>query len=196
MSSLRVSSIAARTGSGNIAIPTSNKIVGVDAGSVVAPGMIIQTAVVRSDLRATYSSSNSGNGNPVTPMDLTITPRFANSLIICQWMVNGELHQDNNFVIWKNGAIAPNGFNQESGNVRWSGYAAAFYDQNESSTPSNWKIVYADVPGSAATMTYGLAVRSSSASNYTFYLNSTVANAGADAYETMVSVGIIQEIAQ
>jgi hypothetical protein len=187
MSKLRVNELAARTG---------NVITLAEGAKIYQPGTVIQAAAIRSDLRASYSSSNTGNGNPVTPLNLTITPVFANSLIVCQWMVNGELHQDNNFLIWKNGALALNGFNQESGNVRWSGYTSAFYDQNESSTPSNWSIIYTDVPGSTASTTYGLAVRSSSTGNYTFFLNRTVANAGGDAHETMVSVGIIQEIAQ
>jgi hypothetical protein len=187
MSTLRVNTIGARTGG----------VVSMASGSrMYLPGSVVQTLAVRSDLRATYSSAASGNGNPVTPLNLTITPVFANSLIVCQWMVNGELHQDNNFLIWKNGALAANGLNQESGNVRWSGYASAFYDQNESSTPSNWSIIYTDTPGNTSANTYGLAVRSSSSGAYTFFLNRTVSSAGSDAHETMVSVGIIQEIAQ
>ena len=196
MSTLRVNEISARTGTGAIAVPSGNRIVSTEGGAIVAPGMVIQTVYVRTDERNTYSSNNTGNGTLVTPLNLAITPKFANSLILCQWMVNGELHQDNTFLIWKDGALASNGFNQQAGNVRWSGYTSAFYDQNESSTPSNWKIMYADAPGSTSPVTYGLATRSSSGSNYTFYLNRTVTSLGQDAHENMVSVGIIQEIAQ
>lgn len=196
MSKLRVSTLESRTGSGTIEVPTGNQIVGTDTGSVVAPGMVLQTVYVRTDERNAYSSNNTGNGTPVTPLNLTITPKFANSLILCQWMVNGELHQDNVFLIWKDGSLVSNGYNQQAGNVRWSGYTSAFYDQNESSTPSNWKIMYADAPGSTSPVTYGLATRSSSSGNFTFYLNRTVVSLGQDAYENMVSVGIIQEIAQ
>jgi hypothetical protein len=187
MSTIQVNEIQARTG-GVVTMASGTQL--------YSPGTVVQVLAVRSDLRATYSSSNSGNGNPVTPLDLTITPKFSNSLIVCQWMVNGEFHQDNNFLIWKNGALASNGYNQEAGNVRWSGYASAFYDQNESSTPSNWSIIYTDSPGNTSANTYGLAVRASSSAAHTFFLNRVVSGLGQDSYENMVSVGIIQEIAQ
>ena len=187
MSMLRTNEISTRTGSGDI------QVVG---GRIISPGAVLQTVYVRTDELNIYSSINSGDGTPIEPLNLSITPLYANSMILCQWMVNGELHQDNVLLIWKNGTLASDGFNQESGNVRWSGYASGFYDQNESSTPSNWKIMYADFPGSTAALTYGLATRSSSTGNYAFYLNRAIANAGANAYENLVSVGVIQEIAQ
>lgn len=196
MSTLKVNTITAGSGSGQIDIPTNNRISGNDVGSLYAPGLIVQTVLVRSDNRTTFGSAASGNGTPITDLNLTITPKFANSIIVCQWMLNGELHQDNVLLIWKNGALADNGYNQQAGNVRYSGYASAFYDQNESSTPSNWKILYSDTPGSTSPQTYGLACRSSSATAYTFYLNRTVASLGADAQENMVSFGMAQEIAQ
>lgn len=196
MSTLRTNAISARTGTGTIALPAGNRIVSTEGGAVVAPGMVIQTVYVRTDLRAAYSSSNSGNGNPVTPLNLTITPKFANSLLLCQWMVNGELHQDNVWLIWKDGALAPNGFNTSIGNIRTSGYVSAFYDQNEDTTPSNWKFIYADSPNSTSPVTYGLAVRSSSSANYTLALNRTLHDVTTDARESMVSVGFVQEIAQ
>lgn len=196
MSTLRTTAITSRTGTGNIVIPTGNRLVSTQSGAMAAPGMVLQTVYVRTDERNSYPSNNTGNGTPITPLNLTITPIHANSMILCQWMVNGELHQDNVFLIWQNGALAANGFNQQAGNVRWSGYTSAFYDQNESTTPSNWKIMYAGFPASTSPVTYGLATRSSSGSNYTFFLNRTVAALGQDAHENMVSVGIIQEIAQ
>lgn len=196
MSTVRTNAISSRTGTGEIALPVGNRLVSTEAGAVVAPGMVIQTVYVRTDERNSYASNNTGNGTPITPLNLTITPKFANSMILCQWMVNGELHHDNTFLIWKDGAVAPNGYNQQAGNVRWSGYTSSFYDADHSSTPSNWNIMYAGFPASTSPVTYGLATRSSSGSNYTFFLNRTIGSLGTDAYENMVSVGIIQEIAQ
>jgi hypothetical protein len=196
MSILKVNSISSKTGNGNIVVVTGNRLIGSDIGSLYAPGMIIQTIYVRTDERNVYSSNPSGNGIEVTPLNLTITPKLQNSMILCQWMVNGELHQDNVFLIWKNGQLSTNGYNTQAGNSRWSGYASAFYDQNESSTPSNWKIMYADTPNSTSPITYSLACRSTTTGTYAFYLNRTVSSIGADSYENMVSVGLIQEIAQ
>jgi hypothetical protein len=187
VSTLRVNQISTKSGTGNI------RVLG---GKIISPGSVVQTIAVRSDLRATYASNNSGNGTPITPLNLTITPVFANSLIVCQWMISGEMSNDDNFLIWRDGVLAIDGYNLESGNVRWSGYSAANYDANDASTPFSRSIIYTNVPGSTLQTTYGLAVRSSSATNYTFYFNRTVSSTGADGYETSVSAGIIQEIAQ
>jgi hypothetical protein len=161
-------------------------------------GSVIQTVFTRSDTRTTYASNNSGNGTTITALNLTITPRFANSRIYCQWMINGELHQDNTFVIHKDGAIqtSPAGYNTSVGNIRSSGYASGFYDQNEDSTPSNWQISYMDTSlGSISSRVYAPAVRGSGASNYTLALNRTISGSTADNYESMVSLGVAMEIA-
>jgi hypothetical protein len=160
-------------------------------------GSIIQTVYVRSDTRTSYASNNSGNGTTVSELNLTITPINANNRIICQWMINGEIHHNNVFLIHRDGALittaGEEGRNSVS-NSRWVGYASAFYDQNESSTPSNWVIMYSQIAGTAASRTYAPAVRSSIGTNYTFFLNRTVASTGADGNENMVSTGIAYEV--
>jgi hypothetical protein len=184
MSQLRVSSVTDLSGT----------------GSVYTPGHVVQVQTVRSDSRTTISSNNSGNGTTITQLNLSITPKFANSKLIMQWMINGEHHQDNLFLIHKDGSLITNsgeqGYNSESGNVRWSGIASGFYDQNESTTPSNWFIQYECIAGSTATQVFAPATRSSTGTNFTFYLNRTFASTGADANETMISNGTIWEIAQ
>jgi hypothetical protein len=160
-------------------------------------GSIIQTVYGRSDSRTTFASNSSGDGTTVSPLGLTITPTNANNRIICQWMINGELYQDNVWLIHRDGALittaGEEGRNSVSNN-RWSGYASAFYDQNESSTPSNWNIMYSQIAGSTASRTYAPAVRGSGASAYTFYLNRTVSIDGSDNYENMVSTCILYEV--
>ena len=160
-------------------------------------GSIIQTVYVRSDTRTSYASNNSGDGTTISELNLTITPINANNRIICQWMINGELHQDNVFLIHRDGALittaGEEGRNSVSNN-RWVGYASAFYDQNEDSTASNWMIMYSQIAGTTASRTYAPAVRSSSGTAYTFFLNRTIGSAGQDAYENMVSTGIIYEV--
>jgi hypothetical protein len=157
---------------------------------------VIQTVVVRNDARSTYSTNTTGNGTTVTPLNLTITPRFSSSIIICDWMINGELHQDNVFLVHKDGSLAANGYNLTSGNNRWAGLMSGFYDQNEDSTPSNWNLKYIDSSlGSIASRTYAPAVRSSSGTVYTFSLNGTISAAAQDFYERMVSIGVAYEVA-
>jgi hypothetical protein len=164
------------------------------------PDSIVQVKYIRTDLRTTYSSGTSGNGTTVAALNLTIVPKYANSLLLMQWMINGELHQDNVFLIHKDGAVITTatyeGYNNVLGNIRSSGVMSAFYDQNEDSTPSNWFLQYLVPASSVASAVYAPAVRSSSASAFTFALNRTISGSTGDAYESHISTGTIWEIAQ
>ena len=189
---------------GQLIYETDTKLVLYYTGTIwriaVPSGSVIQTVITRSDTRTTFSSNNSGNGTTVTPLNLTITPRFASSTIICDWMINGELHQDNIFLMHKNGALVTTasntGYNSAIGNIRSSGMMSAFYDQDQSSTPSNWKLTYVDSTTlSTASRTYAPAVRSSGVDNWTLALNRTLGGSTGDAHESMVSIGIAMEIA-
>ena len=73
---------------------------------------------------------------------------------------------------------------------------SAFYDNNDSSTMSNYFLQYAVPAGDTNSATYAPAIRASGATAYTFYLNRIVNSAGTDGQEISVSTGMIQEIAQ
>jgi hypothetical protein len=175
-------------------------IANASSGTIYTPGSVVQVQTVRTDSRATISSNNSGNGTTITQLNLSITPKFSNSLLVMQWAINFEAHHDNIFLIHKNGALitttGETGYNSEAGNARWSGFGSSSYDQNESSTPENILLQYFCVSGSTSSATFAPATRSSTGTNYTFYLNRTVGSLGADGNENMVSTGIIWEIAQ
>ena len=163
-------------------------------------GSVVQTVVRRSDVRTTYAANNSGNGTNVAELVLAITPKFASSTIICDWMINGEMHQDAVFLMHKDGSLVTasgnQGYNSAAGNARQSGMVSAFYDQNQDSTPSNWKLTYVDSTTlSTASRSYAPAVRGSGASNWTLALNHTLNGSNSDNYESMVSIGIAMEIA-
>lgn len=191
MSTLRVNNLANSGGTGSINLVAGNNL--------VIPGSIIQTVYVRTDTRTTYTSSPSGNGTIVTDLNLTISPKLSTSRLIMQWMINGELHQDNTFVIHKNSSLITDtgatGYNSSVGNIRSSGYTSAFYDQNEDSTPSNWFIQYSIISGATSSMTFAPAVKSSSTGTYTFAINRTISASTGDAYESMVSTGVLWEVA-
>jgi len=180
-------------------LPTGSRIVGTDTGSFHAPGSIVQTVYLRSDTLTSYASNNSGDGTTMSALGITITPKSATNRLICQWMINGEIHHDNVFLIHRDGALittaGEEGRNSVSNN-RWVGYAAAVYDGNDTaSTPCNWTLTYSQIAGSTTARTYAPATRSSGPTNYTFYLNRTVNSAGVDYHENMVSTAIIYEVA-
>jgi hypothetical protein len=170
------------------------------SGQFYYPGSVVQVQTVRSDSRVTFASNNSGNGTTVTPLNLSITPKFANSRLIIQWMVNCEVNNNDVFLIHRNGSLitttGETGYNSESGNVRWSGFVSANYDQDVASTPDNYFIQYSCIAGSTVSQVFAPAVKSTDATNYTFFLNRSALNTGQDGYETMVSTGTIWEIAQ
>jgi hypothetical protein len=185
---------------------TLQNTAGVDAltigatGQVYIPGSVVQVRYLRTDVRSTWSASPSGNGLTVSDLAINITPKFSNSRLIMQWMINGEIHHDSVFLIHKDASLitttGETGFNSVTGNIRSSGYASGLYDQNEDSTPTNLFLQYSAISGSTSSMTFAPAVRSSSGGTYTLALNRTISASTGDAYESMVSSGLIMEIAQ
>ena len=165
-----------------------------------APGSVVQVQTVRSDARVTMTAAASGNGLTISQLSIPITPKFANSKLIFQWVIQGEIHHDALFLVHKNGSLITNagetGYNAESGNVRWSGYSPSSYDNNQDSTPATYTIQYFATAGSKNLATFSPAVKASSGTAHTFSLNRVLGSAGQDAYETMVSTGIVWEIAQ
>jgi hypothetical protein len=163
-------------------------------GEFVHPGTILQFINIRSDAIVSYPFST-GNGTEISALNMTITPRYANSKLLIQWELGYESNYNGSIVIWKNGSIMSNGYNTVIGNQSWSGYATTAYDGGDvASTPNRNTITFIDSPGVTTATTYSLAVRSHEAS--TFRLNQAFSNAGANAYENQVSMGYIMEIAQ
>lgn len=179
-----------------------NKVITVVSGtSLYAPGMIVQSQRVRTDVKATYSMPTTGNGTSITDLGLTITPKFSNSLMLMTWMINHEVTYNMVFTIFQDGALITTsgyeGYNRESGNVRWSGVVSGVHDRADiSTTMTNAFIQYAIPAGSTAARTYTPAAKSSDATVNNFFLNRPVAGTGQDTWENGVSTGIIMEIAQ
>ena len=79
MSSLQVDQISAKGGSGTITIPTGNKLVGTDVGSIVASKGIVQLQYVSGYPTAHLSTVTTAEAT--TPLMGAITPKFANSVV-------------------------------------------------------------------------------------------------------------------
>lgn len=181
---------------GDVGIGTSNPRTLLDvSGGMYAPGHIIQVQTVQTSVQNTYNAAIGNVLTIVTPLDIVITPKKANSKIMLQWMLNGEIYQDILFVVMKNNT--PVGFNTTSGNVYTSGTVAGLYDVNENSTPGNFKIFWIDNNvGNTTPQTYSIGVKSTQSSTaYTLYLNRCINSLGGDEYEALVSNGVAFEIA-
>lgn len=178
--------------------------------SIGMQGAVVQTVYARTDARVSYSSPNTGNGTTVTDLNLTITPRYAESWIFCRWMINGEMSYNNVLLIHQDGSLVTGltlanyppgwqdraGFSTTAGNSAWSGMLAGGYDRDDNSTPANYELLWVDtLSGSTTQRTYAPAVRSSdTASTQTLVLNSTLGSTGGDNHERTVSMGFAMEI--
>ena len=75
---IRTDAISTVAGTGNISLQTGNKIVSPDVGSLVAPGMIVQTKYSK------FTSVFTLNSTTFTDIGLSVnfTPKYSNSLIM------------------------------------------------------------------------------------------------------------------
>lgn len=135
----------------------------------------------------------------LSDLNISITPKYSNSLLLVQWQVMYESDYNSVFRVYRDGGLVYTsgyqGYNENDGST-WSGIASLQYDTDVASTPSNQMIQYFVPSGSTATTTLQLAVRQSNSTGATFYLNRSVNSAGTGAYEIGVSTGVIWEIAQ
>lgn len=173
MSSLRVNSIANRTGAGNVTVPTGNAIVGTDIGSVRAPGNIIQVQYATSGF--VNQTINSASPVLLSGMSVNITPRFANSRIIVQGMVTASWSYVSSVHVFRNGVdLVPGhgGNNQSGGNTAlWTQYLSGSEAQAGNQVLT-FPVIYQDTPGVTTLLTYDLRANSGwSGGNTPFYFN-------------------------
>lgn len=199
---MRVTGDAALTTlSGTTTLNAGAKLYGTDTGSIKAPGTVVQVVTSRVDTQTTYSVAGNVNGSEITAMRVTITPKFANSLILIQWQLHGEGSATHDYVynVWKNGAVATGtyaGYNTASGNTAYSGIAQALpYEGDYSSTPFTQHMQFIDYPGVTTAVTYGPGVKDSYSSARTWYFNRAL-SAPQNGYEVAVSFVTAWEIAQ
>ena len=164
-------------------------------------GSIIQTRYSRTDNMSSWSCPLSVAGTVVTPLSIDITPKYSNSLLTIEWMINGETYHDFGFLIYQNELpITTTGYqgqnNTDLNSTKYN-YVVGRYDaaNNNDSTPMNYYLQYNTISGSTQSRSYNIAVRATSSAT-TFWLNRTFGSAGAASYENLVSSVLIMEIKQ
>jgi hypothetical protein len=139
-----------------------------------------------------------GNGTRLDALSLTVTPKKSTNIIICSWMITGEMHWDTTWVVHRNGSLITDsgqwGYNGDTGNTQWSGIVAGWYDNDYSSTPASLKLMYQQVANTTSQITITPAVRRAGTTDQWFYINRGQASVGTDAYEHTVSTGYLFEI--
>ena len=86
--------------SNTINVPSGHVIKG-EAGSIITPGTVIQTTMVRTDVRGSYynytQGDNQQNWTPIRQLQLRIRPLRVNSAIFVKFVVNYEMEYNS---IW------------------------------------------------------------------------------------------------
>jgi len=193
-------------GSGVVFIryPLTNRTVKVQSPSYISSkGSPIQVNYFRTDERSQWSAPVGLIGTPVRPAGLSITPKKRNSLIVMTWMLNGEVHWDTVWDIYVQNAVVSmsqfEGYNRQVvPRQRWAGYVSGFYDAqgNTDSTMESFFIQYSMIAPTTETYYFYPAIRSSTATAYTFSLNRCAGALGQDSYENAITTGMIMEIPQ
>jgi hypothetical protein len=163
-----------------------------------APGTVVQVEHVH--VHEHWYSSN-WNYSYVDPMQITIKPKFANSKMLIQMMINAEYNNwDAVWRIRRHIEYPTNYYHlmpQDALNspADTDGIAAVQYDNNNDSTMSTTNLLFVDWPKTSHAVTYKLLYKVAHATTSALvYLNRTVADAGQ--MEHAISTIVVTEIAQ
>lgn len=173
----------------------SNKINVPSGHTLYAPGHVIQVITLDNTGRAAQGFSTN-TALDIYGMELSITPKSANSKILIQARWFGEFTAADRvyntvFYVTRNGTK----INTQSDQI-WSGLtmAALSYEGTDaSSTPETASMFTTDYPGTTSAVTYRVAMLSDN--NGTLYTNRSV-GAITTGYELGTSGMILMEIAQ
>jgi hypothetical protein len=158
-------------------------------------GTVIGFNHIRTNAITSYSFAG---GTIISDLNIPITPKRANSLLVVQWMVTYESGYNATFRIFRDNSLIQTagyqGYNNTDGNA-WSGFAAVEYDSDVASTPNTSHIQFVIPAGSTAATTLQLGITQSAGGTETFRLNRAFNSIGGN-YEVGVSNATIWEIAQ
>tara|TARA_B110000467_G_C18222857_1_gene424046 strand:+ start:25 stop:990 length:966 start_codon:yes stop_codon:yes gene_type:complete len=163
-----------------------------------SPGTVVQVEHVHVH---EYWSSALWNYTHVEPMWITIKPKFANSKILVQMMINFEAYHNGVFRV-RRSIDYPHTYYHLMPQDAWNqpantdGLAPTTYDDNFQTTMHNVNISFVDWPKTCEAVTYRLMWKytTDGSTGKVFYLNRTLRDAGSD--EHTISSIIVTEIAQ
>ena len=179
MSTLFVNNLNTASGS-TITIPTCKQLIGTDTNSIKAPGMVVQlahrdpTAAMVSQVQASSTSYTNTN------YSITITPKYANSVILVLGdfqlgMANG--YNDYSYLTLKR--VISGGATTDLGHQTSSGanYGVAQRGGTNAYEWDSQTFTFPDKPNTTSAVTYQVWVRNNASSN-TVYIGWTTSSNG------------------
>ncbi len=174
-----------------------------DTTSISYPGRIVQMNHKMIHTRTSWTNPGSDTGSVSTDvpnMNINFQCKFANSLVIMEARVMGDIYHNTIFRYTVNGSkittAAYDSYNDDAGANRWSGLTCAAYEgaNNNTSTPGETYIMVYYKPGNTNNNTYRIVAREGNTSASANYINRCGASAGQNSYECGVSSIIMYEI--
>ena len=174
------------------------------SGNITVPqyGSVVNVTTVRYDGRPGYYAQSwlsYDNGSNLGALSITHNCQNSNNILVAQWQM--QIETDNNvvFKVLKDGSWIDNSFgdstNSSAGSDEWywKGLLCAYYDNNNSSTPSNYLLQYVGYAGKTGDIVLTPTFQYASGSG-NLYINRTYSSTGQDSHEICVSTGVCWEI--
>jgi hypothetical protein len=183
-----VSAAEIRDISGNITVPTI--------------GSVVNVSTMRYDGRPGYyaqswlSYNNTGN---LDVLSITHNCQHPSNILVVQWQLHLESNNDVVFKVLKDGTWNDNSFGDStnasapSDEWYWKGLLSAYYDGDDSTTPSNYLLQYVGYAGKTGNIVLTPSFQFTSGSG-NLYINRTVSSSGTDGQENGVCTGVCWEI--
>lgn len=200
VATLKVNQIESVNGNTNISIPTGERIVGVDTGSIAAPGTILQ--VKQAVISDTASSATGNTWATLSDFNISITPTAATSKFMLQlhavigmdyWQVSFRFRRGTTAV----------GIGDADGSRPRSSVTYNSYDFGSTAPDTGgleygirpMSALYLDSPATTSDITYGVQWKGYSTS-YTIYLNRSHYNGDTSSYDDRpISTFTVMEVA-
>jgi len=173
MSIVVADNIVHKNGSGTIYVGSGSSLVGVDAGSLYAPGQIIQTQ--HAQCAAVRYSIASADISAIPDLSVTFTPKLSTSKILLTAVFNTNALHVSTWGFLKNGSVIYTNTNTNSA----GSIATTYHNTATTSTDymHNISIHFWDTAGTTSAITYQAAGCASWAgTTYTLFINDRNSN--------------------
>jgi hypothetical protein len=175
------------------------------SGNLTVPpyGSIINTSTMRYDGRPGYYIRGwigPSNSNTLFALRLTANNvQHPNNILLASWQLSVECNNDTLFKVLKDGSFIDNSFGASnamtpSDEWYWKGLLCSYHDGDDSTTPSNYQLLWMGRAGATGNVNLDIAAQTSSEGGNTVYINRTYNSAGSDDREVGVCTGVVFEI--
>lgn len=176
------------------------------SGNITIPsyGSVINTSTMRYDGRPGYYARGWVAGdNASTLFALRLTAnnvQHPNNILVASWQLSIETDNNTTFKVLKNGSWQDNRLGTSnsaapSDEWYWKGLVCAYHDGDNSTTPSNYQLLYICRAGSVGSVNLDIVAQAADDGGRTVWINRTYASAGGDNNEICVCTGVVFEIA-